>query len=138
MIIKMNKSPIEDKRQSVYAVVRNLVSAKGETKFWVLQRITGLGLIPLGLWVVTSLINLTTSDYAQVKQWFNSPLVSSGILVFIGMTLYHEYLGLKVIYEDYIPHLSIKRVVLLITQISLLTAGSLTLWATLSLSLSSQ
>ncbi|MBL0942406.1 MAG: succinate dehydrogenase, hydrophobic membrane anchor protein [Alphaproteobacteria bacterium] len=134
----MTTKPSEEKQQSALTFIRHLISTKGETKFWLTQRVTAITLIPVGLWLITSIIHLTQSDYNHVKEWMSSPFIKAGLLLCVWISLYHTYLGLKVIYEDYIVYSNIKKIILLLTRMSFLTAGSLTLWAILSLSLSSQ
>jgi succinate dehydrogenase / fumarate reductase membrane anchor subunit len=106
---------------------------KPATRHWVIQRLTALALIPFGVWFITSTVYLTGTQYDNVKHWFTIPLNFTTLLSLMGITLYHAYLGLKVIYEDYFINPTFKRSVLFLTQIIFLTAGSLTLWALLSI-----
>lgn len=131
----MTKKPFGKKQHFALAFIRHFISAKRETKFWLVQRVTAIVLIPVGLWLMATIIHLTQSDYRHVKEWISSPFIKAGLLLYIWISLYHSYIGLKVIYEDYMSNLTFKKVMLLFTQISFLTAGSLTLWAILSLSL---
>lgn len=82
--------------------VLGLGSAKGGTDHWWAQRLTALALIPLGLWLVFSLGAVDTSSYAAVLGWIQQPLNGILLLSTILAVVYHSYLGVQVVLEDYV------------------------------------
>lgn len=102
---------------------RGLGSAKSGLHHWIVQRITALALIPLGLWIVYAFIVLITAPYIYVREWLSSPwTVTFSILLMICM-FYHGYLGMRVIVEDYVSQTFLKWALIIGTKIlSLLMA----------------
>jgi succinate dehydrogenase / fumarate reductase membrane anchor subunit len=82
--------------------VRHLGSAKhGTGHFWQ-QRLTSVALIPLSIGFVVLIVSLLGRNHAAVVQILGSPLVAIGMLLFIGTTTYHMWLGMQTIIEDYV------------------------------------
>lgn len=69
---------------------------------WWLQRLTSVAMIPLGLWLIVSLILVDAQDHQAVLRWLGTP----GTLVMMSLLLlalfHHLALGLQVIVEDYV------------------------------------
>jgi len=81
---------------------RGLGSAKGGTGHWWQQRLTAIILVPLTLWLVTSLVGLDTTDYDAVSRWLRAPVNAVCLIIFILTLFHHTYLGVQVVIEDYI------------------------------------
>ncbi|MCP5145406.1 MAG: succinate dehydrogenase, hydrophobic membrane anchor protein [Gammaproteobacteria bacterium] len=77
-------------------------SAKAGVHHWWVQRLTGVALVPLSLWVVFSLAGLADAGHAEVVGWISQPLVTALLLGFVIAAFYHLQLGLQVIIEDYV------------------------------------
>lgn len=84
------------------AKVRGLGSAKHGTHHFWHQRLTAIALVPLSLWFITSLVKMTSMDYATVTNWINSPLTAVFLILLIISLFYHAQLGMQVVIEDYI------------------------------------
>ena len=82
--------------------VLGLGSAKGGTSHWWGQRVSALALIPLSLWFAISVLQLSRADYAVVIDWLHSPGVAVLLALFLATIFYHAYLGLQVVFEDYV------------------------------------
>ncbi|MBT5187101.1 MAG: succinate dehydrogenase, hydrophobic membrane anchor protein [Kordiimonadaceae bacterium] len=82
--------------------VRGLGSARNGTHHWWMQKVTAVALIPLTIWFVASIVQMTQADHAIVTNWLSSPVVATLMLLFIITGIYHLKLGLQVIIEDYI------------------------------------
>lgn len=83
--------------------VRGLGSAKSGTHHWWLQKIAAVALVPLTVWFVASIVQMTQADYFTVKAWLSSPVSAILMLVYIVTGMYHLRLGLQEIVEDYVP-----------------------------------
>jgi succinate dehydrogenase / fumarate reductase membrane anchor subunit len=92
--------------------VLGLGSAKGGTEHWWTQRLTAVALIPLGLWLIYSLTAVDVSSYNAVVVWLRQPI--SGIFLTLAAVtiIYHSYLGVQIVIEDYVHGHSIKVVAL--------------------------
>jgi succinate dehydrogenase / fumarate reductase membrane anchor subunit len=98
-------------------LARGLGSAKSGLHHWILQRITAIGLIPLGLWFVYGFITLATAPYDIAHHWLNSPWTATAASLFIIFMFYHGCLGLQVILEDYVPHFSLRWCFLIVIKL---------------------
>ncbi len=90
------------KYRSPLSVARGLGSSNDGLGHWWIQRLTALGLVPLVLWFVVSIVTLSGQNHEQVIAWFQSPLHSILLGIFLVTGLYHANLGLQAIFEDYI------------------------------------
>jgi len=75
--------------------------------FWV-QRISGLGLITLLIWICVSIAFLPTADYSTVVSWLQSPFNGIVTILCVILSFYHAQLGLQVVIEDYVSNHSIR------------------------------
>lgn len=82
--------------------VRGLGSAKNGTHHWWMQKLTAVALIPMTVWFVSSIVQMTQADYEIVVNWMNSPVNAVLMILFVATGIYHLKLGLQVIIEDYI------------------------------------
>jgi succinate dehydrogenase / fumarate reductase, membrane anchor subunit len=82
--------------------VRGLGSAKSGTHHWWAQRVSAIGLVLLGLWLLASLASGVAGSYEAVIGWVRQPLVSVLLLLTVATVFYHLRLGLQVVIEDYV------------------------------------
>lgn len=88
--------------------VRGLGSAGSGTHHWWMQKIAAVALIPLTIWFVASIVQMTHTDYFTVRAWMASPVSATLMLLYIVIGLYHLCLGLQEVVEDYITEGGIK------------------------------
>ncbi len=89
-----------------------LGSAKHGFSHWWLQRVSAVALIPLSLWFVFSIVSLIQGDYETVVVFFDSPIQTSLMLIFVLVLIFHAQTGLQVVIEDYIHKKSINLIML--------------------------
>ena len=92
--------------------VRHLGSARAGTRHFWHQRLTSVANIPLSIAVVVIIMGLLGRNHAAVVQILGSMLVAITMLLFIVTSVYHMWLGMQVIIEDYV-HSEGRRVALL-------------------------
>lgn len=95
---------------------KSLGSAKSGVQHWIVQRVTALALIPLGVWFVGAFIILFSAPYEVAYGWLSSPWIVTLSILFIFALFYHGYLGLQVIFEDYVSHQGLKWGLIVITK----------------------
>jgi succinate dehydrogenase / fumarate reductase membrane anchor subunit len=83
---------------------RNHGSAGSGVEHWWKQRFSAILLVPLTVWLVWSLMVLSSADYATARAWMSSPWNASMALLLVGSTFYHARLGVQVVIEDYVHH----------------------------------
>lgn len=117
--------------------VRGLGAAKtGTAHFW-RQRLTAVALVPLGLFLIGSIVALVGADYETARAYLSSPVVS---ILFLGLILagvYHMYLGMQVIIEDYVHSAGAKLMALIGNGFFSLLVGLAAAYAVLKLGLGS-
>jgi succinate dehydrogenase / fumarate reductase membrane anchor subunit len=84
------------------ARVRGLGSAKKGTEHFWLQRVTALANIPLTMFLIVSLVVHAGSDFATMRAYLATPLVSVAMVLLIISAVWHMRLGLQVVIEDYV------------------------------------
>lgn len=114
---------------------KGLGSAKeGTQHFWV-QRVSAIALIPLALWFVFSSLHILTfgAGYDSSRVWLAVPhnALLTSLLVFTA--LYHAYLGLRVIIEDYIHCEAIKISSFIAMQLGFIFIGAASLFAIITI-----
>ncbi len=104
---------------------RGLGSAKSGAHHWWMQRLTAVALVPLTLWFILSIIQLTGADYQTAVVWISSPINSVLMLLLIAATFHHMQLGLQVVIEDYVQGEGVKIIgIVLVKLISVLLAAA--------------
>lgn len=82
--------------------VRGLGSAKsGAEHFW-RQRLTAIANLPLVILFVAVIVWNLGGDYGSVSASIGSPLIAILFLLMICSAVYHMYLGMQAIIEDYV------------------------------------
>ena len=95
---------------------RGLGAAGDGTHHWIVQRISGVALIPLSLWFIFNAICLVKLSHGDVTEWISSPINTTLMVLLIASVFYHSQVGLQVVIEDYIPAKGPKVAMLLATQ----------------------
>ena len=82
--------------------VRYLGSARSGTQHFWHQRLTSVANVPLTIAVIVIVMGLLGRNHAAVVQILGSTLVAITMLLFIVSSVYHMWLGMQVIIEDYV------------------------------------
>ncbi|MBT8442769.1 MAG: succinate dehydrogenase, hydrophobic membrane anchor protein [Gammaproteobacteria bacterium] len=88
--------------QAPLARVLGLGSAKAGTGHWWAQRLTAVGLVPLTLWFIFSIVGMPHGNYEIVTAWMAEPVNSIGLILLVLTLIYHSSLGIQVVIEDYV------------------------------------
>jgi succinate dehydrogenase / fumarate reductase membrane anchor subunit len=95
--------------------VRGLGSARSGTGHFWHVRLTSVAGIPLTIAFLAIMIGLMGSNHAGVVKILASPLVAVTMLLFVLNMVYHMWLGMQVIIEDYVHH-EIRKLALLMAN----------------------
>ena len=96
--------PKPDMLRSALGRVRGLGSAKEGTHHWWQQRLTAVALIPLSIWLIASIVSLSSAGYAGFASWFHNPIHATVMILFLLAVFHHAQLGLQGVIEDYVPN----------------------------------
>lgn len=81
---------------------RGLGSAKDGVHHFVVQRITAVALIFLGIYFLWLVVSLVGADYAAARAVVANPWNAVLISAFLIAMFWHSQLGLQVVIEDYV------------------------------------
>jgi len=91
-------------------------SAKdGTAHFWG-QRVSGVGLLLLGLWFACALATMPGFSHREALAFIGAPLNSVLLLLLVITLAYHSYLGVQVVIEDYVHSHGLKLASLIISR----------------------
>jgi len=113
--------------------VRGLGSAKAGVHHWKAQRIMAVGLVPLTVWFVISVLGHLGADQPAIAAWAGRPLNAALLLALVGITFHHMQLGLQVVWEDYIHEIRRREAAILATKGASLLLGLIAAVAVLKL-----
>jgi len=83
--------------------VRGLGSAKSGTRHFIVQRVTGIALALLTIWIVGFVLTLVhAGDYLHARELLRHTFAAVWLIAFIVMAFWHAQLGLQVVIEDYV------------------------------------
>jgi succinate dehydrogenase / fumarate reductase membrane anchor subunit len=116
------------------ARVRHLGSAKSGTRHFWHQRLTSVANVPLTILVVLIILGLLGRNHAAVVQILGSTFVAITMLLFIVTSVYHMWLGMQVIIEDYVHDEVTKLVTLMANTFFSFVVGLAGVFAILKLS----
>jgi len=101
---------------------------KEGVRHWVLQRLTAVALIPLGVWFALKVLSLTGASYAVALKALGSGFSILMLLILIPVLVAHLGLGVQAVIDDYIHDERVKRLslkALRYTNLILIVAGIL-------------
>jgi succinate dehydrogenase / fumarate reductase, membrane anchor subunit len=103
-------------------------SHSGTGHFWH-ERVTAVALIPLSLWFLYAMLGLAGTSEVAALQFLAHPWNALLMGAFIIFSLYHAYLGIQVVIDDYIHAPGMKIVLLLLRLLAVLLIGGVSLFA---------
>jgi succinate dehydrogenase / fumarate reductase membrane anchor subunit len=92
--------------------VIGLGTAKEGASHWWHQRLTAVAMLPLGLWFAFSVLGVDLGSHAALVGWIGDPMTAVLLILTAACLIYHSFLGVRVVAEDYIAAKSAKIVVL--------------------------
>jgi succinate dehydrogenase / fumarate reductase membrane anchor subunit len=116
------------------ARVRGLGSARSGTDHFWATRVTSVALIVLTIFLLWLVILLVGADYQTARRMLAQPLVAVGLLLLIVAGIYHMYLGMQVIIEDYVHGEGLKITSLMLNTFFCIFVGLACVYAVLKLS----
>lgn len=103
-------------------------SHSGTGHFWH-ERVTSVALIPLSLWFLYAMLGLAGTSEVTALQFLAHPVNAILMGAFVCFSLWHAYLGLQVVIDDYIHTPGMKIFLLLIVRFAIIAVGAASLVA---------
>lgn len=107
---------------------KGLGSAHDGVNHWIGQRLSAIGIIPLGLLILWGLVTHASDSHSQIVKILGSPWYAATLFLFIAVVSYHAALGVQVIIEDYVHTPFWKYWLLIKTKIAAVLIPTLTLF----------
>ena len=117
--------------------VRGRGSSNEGVHHWWMQRLTGVALIPLSLWLVFSLVSLEEASYSVMVGWVGRHFNPVLLILFIISMFYHAQLGLRVIIEDYVHSDLTKTISITVVKLCATLIGACSAFAVIKLTFGS-
>ena len=117
--------------------VRGRGSSNEGVHHWWMQRLTGVALIPLSLWLVFSLVSLEEASYSVMVGWVGRHFNPVLLILFIISMFYHAQLGLRVIIEDYVHSDLTKTISITVVKLCAILIGACSAFAVIKLTFGS-
>jgi succinate dehydrogenase / fumarate reductase, membrane anchor subunit len=130
----MSANPINPMRTPLKNV-RHLGSAKEGANHFVLQRLTAVANVVLGLFLVWLIASLAGADHAAVKSALRNPFIGLALLLLILSGTVHMRLGMQVIIEDYVRSEGMKLAALALNTFFAILIGVASVFAIMKLTL---
>jgi len=113
------------------------ISERHGASEWLTEKVALAALLPLGLWLLSTVFTLAGADYDAVMVWFRSPL-NAGLLA-VTMLIFCAFASLawKVIVEDYIHRPGNKALLLAVINLVFLVIAAAAVFFIVRLALGS-
>ena len=95
-------------------------------------RLTAVVLAPLCIWLMISIVSITSLGYDAVTLWIKKPINAVLLLVFILALFHHTQLGVQVVIEDYVSSEGQKLTCIVLVKFLALFAGLASILAVLT------
>ena len=100
----------------------------GTGHFWH-ERVTAVALIPLSLWFLYVILGLSGTSEVTALQFLAHPWNAILMGAFVGFSLWHAYLGLQVVIDDYVHTAGMKIFLMLVVRFGVIAIGSTSIFA---------
>ena len=91
------------------------------SKSWILQKLTAIVFLLFLIYLVFSLKNINLSKHDELLIWFSSYFNFFSFTLLFSAILIHSKLGLSSIIDDYINNIKVKKKILFLKNLSLIT-----------------
>jgi succinate dehydrogenase / fumarate reductase membrane anchor subunit len=115
---------------------RGLGSAKEGSHHWWMQRVSAVALIPLSIYILSSMPFIAETDHATFVSWLASPGVAITAILFVLTSFYHAALGIQIIVEDYVTAEGWKLALLMLNNFAFIAMGAVCLFSIIYIGLS--
>ena len=91
------------------------------SKSWILQKLTAIVFLLFLIYLVFSLKNINLSKHDELLIWFSNYFNFFSFTLLFSAILIHSKLGLSSIIDDYIHNIKVKKKILFLKNLSLIT-----------------
>jgi len=114
--------------------VRHHGSGKSGTQHFWHQRLTAIANIPLTIFLIWLMIDVSGSNHSEVIATIKHPIVAFGLVAVILSFVWHMRLGMQTVIEDYVHGPGIKISLLVINSMFSVLIALMSIFAVLKIS----
>ena len=81
---------------------KGLGSARSGTGHWWAMKVSSIVLLLLAPFFMAGLVYMSTMPFDVARLWLAHPVRGLALLTYLLVSLWHSYLGLRVVVEDYV------------------------------------
>ena len=100
--------------------VRGLGAAGSGTGHYIRQRVSAVALLFLVPWFLYAIIQACSAGYVGAIDWVGQPVNAILLILTVSAALYHMWLGLQVVIEDYISRSGSRQALLILNTFAVL------------------
>ena len=93
---------MSDIQRSSLGRAKGLGSARSGTGHWWAMKVSSIVLLLLAPFFMAGLVHLATMPFDAARVWLAHPVRGLVLLAYLLASLWHSYLGLRVVIEDYV------------------------------------
>lgn len=93
---------MSDAKRSSLGRARGLGSARSGTGHWWAMKLSSIVLLLLAPFFMAGFVHLSTMPFDAARVWLAHPVRGLALLAYLLVSLWHSYLGLRVVIEDYV------------------------------------
>ncbi len=93
---------MSDTQRSSLGRAKGLGSARSGTAHWWAMKVSSIVLLLLAPFFMAGLVHLATMPFDAARLWLAHPVRGLVLLAYLLVSLWHSYLGLRVVIEDYV------------------------------------
>jgi len=93
---------MSDIQRSSLGRAKGLGSARSGTGHWWAMKVSSIVLLLLSPFFMAGLVHLSTMPFDAARLWLAHPVRGLALLTYLLVSLWHSYLGLRVVVEDYV------------------------------------
>lgn len=94
---------------------------------WKHQRLTAVMLMFLLVFFLSAIVVHQRSSYYEIVAWIHRPFIAALLIITLLSLFYHSFLGIKMVVEDYVHTVPLRRAVLFASFVMHLFLGVLSI-----------
>ena len=127
--------PISERFRTPLSRARGLGAARHGVGHFITERVSGMALVPLSLWVVFAGLRLAAGDFEGAALWLATPLNAVLLALLLITALIHLQGAVQVVIEDYIHKFTTKSALVILNVFVCVLSGALGVFSILKVAL---
>lgn len=96
---------------------------------WIKLRLSAVALIPMSIWAVYSVLEISTLDHASFTLWLQNPYNAALLIIFLLVSFYHGALGTQEVIEDYVACEKMQKAAIIVLYLAFIALTIISLFS---------